>query len=157
MHNLHGITSLILFKVAVVAALVYLFFTSTAAGLIYLVLVIVASLAVLYAYCAKCQARAKCQTRAKCEARDNHCSHIFPGKATRWLPPRKQGAYSPADILVTGGSLALIFIFPQYWLWQNKAVLSTFWGLSIIAVAEILMRVCPACRNHNCMLCRKGG
>lgn len=143
MHNLHGITSLILFKVAVLAALVYLFFISTAAGLIYLVVVIVASLAVLYAYCAKCQARG------------NHCSHIFPGKATRWLPSRKQGAYSPADILVTGGSLALIVIFPQYWLWQNKAVLLTFWGLSIIAVAEILLRVCPACRNHNCMLCKK--
>ena len=151
MHNLHGIISLILFKVAVLAALAYLFLTSISAGLVYLMLIGIASLSVLYAYCAKCQAR------AKCEARDHRCSHVFPGKATRFLPTRKQGPYSPADILVTGGSLASIVIFPQYWLWQNKTVLLTFWGLSVIAVGQILLRVCPTCRNHKCVMYRKGG
>ena len=143
MHNLHGILSLMLIKVAVLTTLVYLFFTSAAIGWIYLVLIIAASLTILYAYC------------AKCAARDHHCSHIVPGKITRWLPQRNSGPYSTLDLLATGGSLILIFIFPQYWLWQNKTVQLIFWGVTIVALAEILLRVCPDCRNQNCMLCKK--
>ena len=145
MQILHGIISLILIKIAILVALVYLFFTSAAAGMIYLVLVTMASLAILFAYC------------AKCEARDQYCSHLFPGKATRWLPARRQGPYSPTDMLVTAGSLAVVFIFPQYWLWQNKAALFFFWAPTIIAATEILWCVCRSCRNHNCVLCRKSG
>jgi len=143
MHNLHGILSLMLIKVAVLTALVYLFFTSAAIGSIYLALIIAASLTIMYAYC------------AKCAARDHHCSHVAPGKLTRWLPQRDSGPYSTLDLLATGGSLILIFIFPQYWLWQNKTVQLIFWGVTIVALAEILLRVCPDCRNQNCMLCKK--
>ena len=142
MKNLHGIVSLILFKTAVLTALVYLFAISTVAGLIYLALISVAVPSVMFAYC------------AKCDARDNYCSHLFPGKATRWLPSRKPGPYSLADIFVTAVSLAAIIIFPQFWLWQNKAVLLFFWTLSVMATIEILLRVCPDCRNHNCMMCK---
>ena len=143
MQNLHGIVSLILFNTAVLAALVYLFFISTIAGLIYLVLISVAVPSVLFAYC------------AKCEARDQYCSHVIPGKTTRWLPSRKQGPYTVVDILSTAVSLAAIIIFPQFWLWQNKTLFLFFWALAIMATIEILLRVCPDCRNHNCVMCKK--
>ena len=143
MHNLHGMVSLILFKTAVLAALAYLFFKSSIAGLIYLVVISAAVPAILFAYC------------AKCEARDQHCSHLFPGKMTRWLPSRKQEAYSKTDILATAVSLSAVIIFPQFWLWQNKALLLFFWVVSIMAAIEILLRVCPDCRNHNCVMCKK--
>jgi hypothetical protein len=142
MQTLHGIVSLTWFTIAVLAALACLLSISTPAGLIYLILVGLASLAVLYAYCAKCSVREHC------------CSHAFPGKAASWLPPRAQGPYSLADICGTGGALASIVIFPQYWLWQNRAVLVLFWGLIIIAVAEIRWWVCPGCRNQNCVMGR---
>lgn len=145
MQPLHGILSLMLITIAVMAALVYLFFTSTTVGSIYLILVLTASLSILYAYC------------AKCTTRDRHCGHIFPGKLTRWLPQRQSGPYSFVDLLVTAGSLTLIFLFPQYWLLHNQALLFVFWGLTIVALAEILLRVCRDCRNQNCMLCKNKG
>ena len=142
MRNLHGIISLILIKSAVLVALVYLFFASIAAGILYLMLVVFASAAIVFAYC------------AKCEAREHHCSHIVPGYVTRWLPTRRPGPYTLIDIAATGAALSILFLFPQYWLWQNKTVFFFFWALTSIALAEILLRVCPSCRNRNCLLCR---
>ena len=143
MRNSHGLISLALIGIAVLAALAVIYRRSPALAAIYLALAAIASLAILYSYC------------AKCEGRDQHCGHVFPGKLTRWLPQRKAGAYRLTDLLVTGGSLALIFFLPQYWIWQNKAVLAIFWGLTGVALSEILLRVCPDCRNSNCMLCQK--
>ena len=142
MKNLHGIVSLILLNTAVLAALVCLFFIFRMAGLVYLGIISVAIPSILFAYC------------AKCEARDQHCSHLLPGKIIRWLPTRKQGPYTAADIIVTALSLAAIIVFPQFWLWQNKAMLFIFWALVIVATIEILLRVCPNCRNQNCMMCK---
>lgn len=142
MQKWHGVVSLICFEAAVLVALAFLFYISTLAGWIYVGLSGLASLAVLYAYC------------AKCNVRDHSCSHVFPGKAASRLPSRKQGPYSLADLFSTGGALAFIVIFPQYWLWQNKAVFVFFWGLIIIAVAQIRWRVCPDCRNLNCVMGR---
>ena len=143
MRNLHGLCSIIIVAAAVLAALLVIYQRSTGAAVIYLVLVAIASLAILYAYC------------AKCEARDQRCSHVFPGKLTRWLPQRKAGPYRSMDMLVTGGALAAVFIFPQYWLWHNKVALAVFWGFTIVALLEILLHVCPHCQNRNCMLCQK--
>lgn len=145
MHRLHGILSMVLIIIAVLTALVHLFFTSAIIGCIYLVLGIAASLTILYAYC------------AKCAAREHHCSHLFPGKLTRWLPGRTPEPYRSIDLLATVGSLALIFLFPQYWLWQNKAILLVFWAVTIMALADIFLRVCRDCRNHNCMLSKNRG
>jgi hypothetical protein len=140
MQKWHGVVSLIWFEAAVLAALAFLLYSSTLAGLLYLGLTGLASLVVLFAYC------------AKCDVRDHSCSHVFPGKIANRLPSRKPGPYSLEDICGTGGALAFIVFFPQYWLWQNRAVFVFFWGLIIIAVAQIRWRVCPGCRNQNCVM-----
>ena len=142
MHRFHGVASLTLIALAISTAVVFLFLKSAAGGLAYLMLVLTSSTAVLMAYC------------AKCTARDRHCSHIFPGKLARLLPQRPAGPYSPMELAATAAALAVLFFFPQYWLWQNKWVLLVFWALTAAALAQILLRVCPNCRNLNCLMCR---
>lgn len=143
MDRFHGILSLVLITIAVLIALIAVFVVSTAVGLVYLALVVLATLAVVYVYC------------AKCTARDHHCGHVLPGRLTRRLPARREGPYSGWEILATVLGLAVIFLFPQYWLWGNKALFAVFWLLTASALLEILFLVCRDCRNTNCIVCRR--
>jgi hypothetical protein len=139
--NFHGVFSLILILASVVIALFYMLSLSLGWGLSYLGIILIANPVVLYAYCAKCLCR------------DDACSHVFPGKLTRLLPPRKQGPYTFADYFWTALSLMALFGFPIPWLWQSNVLFFGYWLLLLIGLAEILFFVCPTCRNENCPKC----
>ena len=139
--NFHGIFSLILILASVVIALFYLLGLSPGWGLAYLVVILVANPLVLYAYCAKCLCR------------DDACSHVLPGKLTRWLPARKQAPYTRMDYFWTVLPLMVLFCFPAPWLWQSKALLLVYLLLLLTGFAEILFFVCRTCLNKNCPIC----
>ena len=137
----HGVFSLLIFALALAVALTTLWRHSPWLGLLYCAICSLCSGGILYAYC------------GKCSVRFDNCSHVFPGKLTRWLPDRKQGPYTFTDIAGTAAGLAAIVLFPQYWLLQTKPAFIIFWLLAITAVAEILARVCRQCQNTQCLMC----
>ena len=139
--NFHGVLSLILILASVVMALSHMLRVSPGWGLIYLGLIILVNPIVLYAYCAKCLCR------------DDKCSHVFPGKLTRLIPPRKQGPYTLMDYFWTALSLIALFGFPIPWLWQSTGLFFGYWLLLLFGLAEILFFVCHTCRNQNCPMC----
>ena len=139
-NRFHGVFSLVLIVTAVVVALIFLFTKSFPLGILYLALIIISSGVVLFAYC------------SKCTCRSTGCSHVFPGKLTRFLPVRKDGPYTSGDIPATSISLLVLFLFPQYWLWQNTELFVLFWVLTLGAVVEIRLFVCKECRNGICMM-----
>lgn len=139
--NFHGVFSLILILTSAVIALFYLFRISPALGLAYLGIIIIANPLVLYFYCGKCLCR------------NDACSHVIPGKLTRFLPGRLQGPYTFKDFFWTALSLVAIFGFPMLWLWQSKVWFVGYWLLLLAGLIEILFFVCRTCRNENCPMC----
>jgi hypothetical protein len=139
--NFHGIVSLILIFTSVVIALSFMLIISPGWGLGYLIVIIVAIPIILYAYCAKCLCR------------EDACSHVFPGRLTRMLPARKQGAYAFMDYVWTGLAIVVLFAFPIPWLWQNKVLFIGYWLIFFPGLAEILFLVCRTCSNTNCPNC----
>jgi hypothetical protein len=139
--NFHGVFSLISILASVAIALFYLLSLSPGWGLAYLGVILLANPLVLYAYCAKCLCR------------DDACSHVLPGKLTRWLPARKQAPYTRMDYFWTALPLMVLFCFPIPWLWQSKALLLGYLLLLLIGFAEILFFVCRTCHNKNCPIC----
>ena len=139
--NFHGVFSFILILSSVVLALSYMSIQSLVWGLAYLVVIMIATPVVLYAFCAKCLCR------------QDSCSHVFPGRLTRLLPDRKQGPYSIADYFWTALGLMVLIVFPIPWLWQSKIIFFVYGSLLIIGLAEILFLVCRTCSNVNCPLC----
>jgi hypothetical protein len=139
--NFHGIVSLILIFTSVVIALSFMLIISPGWGLGYLIVIIVAIPIILYAYCAKCLCR------------EDACSHFFPGRLTRMLPARKQGAYAFMDYVWTGLAIVVLFAFPIPWLWQNKVLFIAYWLILFPGLAEILFLVCRTCSNTNCPNC----
>jgi len=140
-NQIHGVLSLSLIILSVLIALAALFLAAPLAGIVYLLTVLGASAIILFAYC------------AKCKSRRDACSHVFPGKAADLLPHRKQEPYTFSDVFATALSVAIIFLFPQYWLWQNKLLFIAFWVSAVIALVEIRLCVCKVCRNDICMFC----
>ena len=139
--KIHGVISLLLITAAVLIALVSMFSQSISRGLVYLTVLIIANPIVLYSYCAKCLCRV------------DSCSHVIPGQLTRMLPARKPGRYTFMDYFGTAMSLIVLFGFPQFWLWQNRAMFALFWGMLIIGLVEITFFVCRTCNNNNCPNC----
>ena len=137
----HGVFSIILILASVVMALAYMLSVSPGWGVVYLGTIILANPVVLYTYCAKCLCR------------ENTCSHIFPGKLTRLMPPRKQGPYTRKDYFWTSLALIVLFGFPIPWLWQTTILYFSYWLLLLLGIAEILFYVCRTCRNANCPMC----
>jgi len=140
-NKFHGVVSLLLLFLAIFVALRSLSNHSLWLALLYLVMVGLSSCGILYAYCTKCSARL------------DNCSHLYPGKLTRLLPQREQGPYAFWDVAGTALLLGLIILFPQYWLIKQAAGLILFWALVIVAVADILVFVCPRCNNKACLMC----
>jgi hypothetical protein len=134
----HGVLSLLFVFTAVMMVLIYLLSLSVGLGLVYLAIIIIANPLVIYAYCGKCLCR------------EHACSHVFPGKLTRFLPPRKQGSYTIADYAWTGIAFVALLGFPQAWLWHSSILFAVFWLLLIVGLIEILFRVCPRCQNKHC-------
>jgi len=110
---------------------------STEMGLVYVAIVLLGKTALIFAFCSKCVCRAE-------------CGHVLHGKLTRLLPARKQGPYSALDYVGLLIPLALMLAFPQFWLWQNKALLFVFWAAFVVAMIKIRMFVCRSCGNEIC-------
>lgn len=140
-HKFHGVFSLLLFVLALAVALTTLWRQSVWLGLLYLAITGFAAYGILFAYCCKCSVRL------------DNCSHVFPGWFTRLMPQRKQGPYSFGDIAWTVLFLAVMVLFPQYWLLQNLTAMILFWLLAIVALVEILLFVCRKCKNTGCLIC----
>ena len=139
----HGVFSLLLFILAVAAALITLWRQSPWLGLLYLAITGLSAYGILFAYC------------CKCSVRFDNCSHVFPGRLTRFLPQREQGPYSFGDITGTTLFLGVIILFPQYWLLQNMPAMILFWLLAIVALAEILsIRLFRQCENKPALYAR---
>jgi hypothetical protein len=141
--NTHGLISLFLIFMAIAVALGAVFPKSLALGALYLVIVAVCFANILISYC------------AKCPCRDKDCSHVIPGKLTKYLPKRKEGPYSFADILSTLLSIGAILVIPHLWLVYNIFSLVLFWVLIVVAALEIIFLVCPDCSNAYCFLCTR--
>jgi len=133
----HGITSLVLVFAAIVLAAIAMFQVSLALGVVYLVICGTASLAMLYAYCAKCPSR-------------QQCGHVFPGKIAGIFKNRQSGPYTKIDLAVTGLALALLIGMPQFWLYRYFGLFIAFWVMTAIAVIQIHTFVCRACNNTYC-------
>ena len=137
----HGVFSLVLVSLSAIVALMALMTESISMGMLYLVILCVSPLIILYAFCAKCLCR------------EHACSHVFPGRLTRFLPERTQTDYTFSDIFWTAIPLMALFIFPQFWMWQNKLLFILFWVLFLAGLLEILLLVCRGCGNTKCPLC----
>jgi len=142
--QLHGMISLVLILLSIIVALSALISESVTLGVGYLVIALVSPLIILYAFCAKCLCREACR-------------HVLPGRLTRFFPKRPQTDYTRSDIFWTVVPLMALFIFPQFWIWKNKALFFLFWILCLAGVLEIFLLVCRGCRNTRCPICPHKG
>jgi hypothetical protein len=53
-------------------------------------------------------------------------------------------------ILGAAVSFAVLIIYPQFWLWENKIFLIIFWLFLFIALLELRLFVCRNCINEKC-------
>lgn len=136
----HGLVSLFLFLMAIAIAIGAVFVKSPLFGTGYLVIVLLCFLNILASYCAKCPCRL------------TECSHVIPGKLAAFLPKRKEGPYSPFDIVATIISFSAIILIPQLWLFHNIPSLVLFWLFVIIGGFEAVFLTCPDCENKYCFL-----
>jgi hypothetical protein len=145
MTKAHGLISLSLFFISQVLALTVTFVESQWLGLGYALLLVVSSLSIVYAYCAKCPVRL------------TNCGHVIIGPVTRIFLERKSGSYTRFEYGVVLSALLLLILVPQFWLWQHPRFLISFWIALIIAGLEINRYVCTRCDNVHCIACRKKG
>jgi hypothetical protein len=144
MKSFHGVASMLVFSAAVIMAIIIILMQSWVFALIYIAIIIVSFFTVSFLYCAKCRSRL------------SGCAHVILGRLTLLVPGRRQGRYTPADILGTFLAMGLILFFPQYWLIYNPPLFIIFWGLAGIAFLEIFLKVCTVCENRACALNRCG-
>lgn len=136
-HRIHGVISLVLAVCAFVIGLASVLAESLVTGAFYAALMLSGPVLIIASFC------------TKCPCREEGCGHILPGMLARYLP-RREGPYSLRDLLGMGAPLAGLILFPQPWLWRRKPLWAAFWALFAVALAEIRLCVCTACRNENC-------
>jgi hypothetical protein len=134
----HGALSLGLVAIAMAAAAQSLFQQSLSAGMAYMFLAGLSVPVILYAFCAKCADR-------------ENCGHVVPGPAAaKAFKNRESGPYTPRDLFLTFAALAVLFLFPQIWLWRHPLAFGTFWILMAVAAVDIRAGVCGDCGNAFC-------
>jgi len=141
MNKIHGILSFILVFIAILIGIVAISFTSILHVIIYAGVLLIAFGCVIYFYC------------GKCTCKSDSCGHVLPGKLTKFFPDRPSDGYSPLDFFITYVAMALIVLYPQYWLWKHKLLFFLFWILTIISLVDIFMHVCKDCKNKHCPMC----
>jgi len=134
----HGVLSLGLIFLAVAVGVFSIMQSSALWAVIYLGLSISSSVLIVYSFC------------SKCPCREHSCGHVLPGKLTKLLPERAGAGYSIIDLAGVVIPLLFIIIVPQFWIWGNIPWLFSFWALLIIAVADIIAKVCTGCDNKYC-------
>ncbi len=143
MKNFHGVFSLFLIFLSQMLAMTAMFLESAYLGLGYAILLMAASLSIVYAYC------------TKCPVRTTACGHVIVGKVTEIFPERKQGPYTRLEYAVVLSSLLALTLVPQFWLWKHQGLFAIFWISILLAGAEINRYVCPQCDNSHCIACNK--
>lgn len=138
--QIHGVIGLLVVVVAVFLGVYAIWLYSVKLALLYIVLALLLSLILVYAFC------------AKCPCRKHACGHVFPGKLTAVLPGRKPGKYTSLDYIGVAVPLAIIVLFPQYWLRSRIVLFTAFWVILILACAYIYSAVCHGCGNNFCPL-----
>jgi hypothetical protein len=141
-YRLHGLFSVILFYIAMGLGLYVIFPASPKMGLVFVGLILAATGGIVYSFCSKCP----------CQARN--CSHILLGWIANLLPRRKPSAYTWRDISGLLLSFLVVLVFPQAWLWPHRVMFILFWVLCVLTVLDILLAVCPECKNALCPLNR---
>jgi hypothetical protein len=136
-HRVHGVSSIVLFGVAVAVADSVLLQISLGLGWIYIGVAVAGLLGIVTSFCTKCCCK-------------HQCSHVVLGWIAKWLPARPVGKYERRDLLGVIVSFAAIAIFPQFWLWTQPLMGMVFWVLTGVIIWEIARGVCPSCRNVLC-------
>jgi hypothetical protein len=133
-----GVVSLGLAAIALAAAAQSMFQQSLVLGMMYMFLAGISVPVILYAFCAKCPDR-------------ENCGHVVPGPvAAKAFRNRKSGHYTARDLSLTVAALAVLFVFPQIWLWRHPLAFGTFWILMAVAAVDIRAAVCRDCGNVYC-------
>ena len=135
----HGMLSLILLDTANLVALIAMFISSLAGGMFFLVLYLAGAALIVYAWCGKCQC-------------PEDCAHLLPGRLMTVWPRRRQGPYTGTDLLGVALPLTILVIYPQTALMALGWAFYLYWSLVAVGVAEIILFVCPGCRNGRCLV-----
>jgi hypothetical protein len=109
-------------------------------GGFYLLLVVLGSVLILFAYCAKCPCRSEA------------CGHVVPGLLAHCLPDRVPGSYGFLDYLGVAAPLFILIAVPLPWLRSYPAAMALFGILLAVGGTDILMYVCKGCGNQHCPL-----
>jgi hypothetical protein len=134
----HGLISLGCAAFALAVAVQSLFQQSFVIGIAYMFLAALSTPVILYSFCAKCEDRLR-------------CGHVVAGPAAaRMFRNRKPAPYTPGDLAATGAALAVIFLFPQIWLWRHPLAFGVFWICMAVAAVDIRRNVCAGCGNVRC-------
>jgi len=141
MKNVHGIISILLAFSAVSIGMLSIALSSVLIAFIYLLLIVTVVLIVARNYCAKCTSR-------------ENCNHIIFGKISVFLTEPNKDTYNIADSICVAVPMAVVFLFPQFWLIENIPLFIVFWLLMSIAGVEVYCYVCNRCLNKKCSLCR---
>lgn len=138
--RLHGLVSLLLVVGALATGLICVWRESAIWGGCYILLVVLGSALILFAYCAKCPCRSE------------ECGHVVPGLLARCLPDRVPGSYGILDYIGVAAPLFILIAVPLPWLRSYPAAMALFWTLLAVGGIEVLMHVCKGCGNRHCPL-----
>ena len=133
----HGVTSIILAIIVFAMSMTVLVTKSVSAASAYGLFVIAVFLVIAYSYCAKCATRKR-------------CSHVVLGMLTSFVPQRKTGPYTKADIAWMAAAFFALYAVSFAVLWPNKPMFAAALLLTAATVSEIKILVCPSCKNIYC-------
>jgi hypothetical protein len=134
----HGWLSLVLMGVVFAISVGTLISISYLLTIFYVAITSIASLVIVYFFCAKCPIRL------------TSCRHIIVGPLTRFLPQRREGSYTRFEIAATSVAVLTILIFPQFYLINKIPLLISFWVIAVLLFAEITIFICRGCGNRYC-------
>ena len=141
MRRFFGVLSLAQVAVAVALGLWSIAAAAPHVAAGYAALLVVAPLAITWAYC------------AKCPCRRHGCAHLAPGLLAR-LWRREPGPYRPWELAVVFVLAGSICLGPLPWLVGRWLLLAAYVVLVATAVVEIRLVVCRGCGNDRCPLRR---
>lgn len=142
-YRIHGVAGIVSLFLAAGVGVLAMARAGGPPAVAYAALVVVATLAISYAYCGKCPCRA------------HRCSHVFVGQINRILPRRRPAPYHGGDHIAILAALAAMVVPPQFFFSESRGLQILFWVLIALAVGEILLRVCPHCLNVRCPVNRR--
>lgn len=138
-----GVLSIIIAFAAFTLAAIQLLNHSLILGIGYILFIPLGFLIILYSYCRKCP-----------HVTNNTCRHILMGLIViKLFKPVKPSRYTIRQIIAVVIPLAIISLFPQYWLIKNITLFIAFWILMFTAIIIIRIGVCTRCGNSNCSFC----